>query len=63
MSHLCLTCGQDASRAPSHVSEENLAAIVGGWGVVLTHKEALLLDCLLRHSPNVVSYDRLIQVI
>jgi DNA-binding response OmpR family regulator len=60
---ICLTCGQDASRAPNHVSEENLAAIISGWGVTLEPQEALLLKCLLRASPNVVPYERMIQVL
>jgi DNA-binding response OmpR family regulator len=60
---ICLTCGQDASKAPNHVSTENLQAVVGGWGVSLTDREAALLECLVKHSPNVVSYERMIQVV
>lgn len=59
--HSCPTCGQDVSHAPNHVSEEELAAIIGGQGVVLTRHEAVILHLLLKHSPRVVSYERIIQ--
>jgi DNA-binding response OmpR family regulator len=60
---ICLTCGQDASKAPNHVSEENLAAIINGHGVVLGHMQARLLSILLTSAPNFVSTGRLIELI
>jgi DNA-binding response OmpR family regulator len=60
---ICLTCGQDASKAPNHVSEENLAAIINGHGVVLGHVEARLLSIFMTSAPNFVSTGRLIELV
>jgi DNA-binding response OmpR family regulator len=60
---ICATCLQDASKAPNHVSEENLAAIINGHGVVLGHIEARLLSIFITSGPNFVSTGRLIELV